>query len=240
MRHSLFGLAASLATFALLAMPASAVVIVVPQANATVPGDANNNFPFNCGLFSLPSMRYQQAYAASDLGGVSGAITQVAFRPDEIFGNPFNTPGIDIEIRFSHTPSLPDSLSTTFSNNIGPDETVVYDGLLTLASSDTGIFDIIIDVADSFIYDGSSNLLMDIWLLNGPFTTTFDAVGSAGTPSVGRVLAYSASDLTGQADGLGLVTQFTIDARGAVIPEPTTLTLLVFGGLGLLRRRRRR
>ena len=74
-------IAASLLAFA--ALPAMAATVVVPNINANQPGPSNNAFPFNNG-----QMRYQQIYAADQMGGLSGPVTQIAYRIDESTGNP--------------------------------------------------------------------------------------------------------------------------------------------------------
>jgi len=206
----------------------SDMTVVVPNANVSTPGASNNGFPFNYG-----DMRYQQVYAGSEFGGLSGLIKQIAFRPDEYTGQAFSTTGIDTEIRFSHTSYAPQGLSATFADNIGPDETLVFDGLLSLSSAgNNSLFDIIIDVDDAFFYDGASNLLMDIKVFNVVRTTQFDSagtgVGDGGLSSTDRLWAYGAGSLTGSSAGDdGYVTQFTI---GPLVPLPGAVLL---GALGL-------
>ena len=212
---------------------ASATVVVVPNGNTSVPGPSNNGYPYNINEFGIGSMRYQQVYAANQFGGLSGIITRIAFRPDESTGRAFSTSGIDTEIRLSHTSKAPQGLSTTFANNIGPDETLVYGGLLSLSSiGSNSFFDIFIDIADVFAYNGTDNLLMDIKVFNSPRTTQFDSagtdVGVGGTPYTDRLWATDVNATTGSSGGDdGYVTQFTIGA----IPEPGTLAIWGVGGL---------
>jgi hypothetical protein len=209
-------------------------IVVVPNTNENSPGPSNQGFPFNSGS----PFRYQQVYAADQFGTKSGLITQFAYRPDESAGDPFTSNQIDCEIRLSHTTAGPNTLSTTFADNIGPDETLVFDGLLSLSSADNGTFDIIVDINDLFVYNGVDNLLIEIKIFNSPISTQFDAAGTGlgqgGTPWTDRLWALGDPNaVTGSSGGDdGMVTQFTI------IPAPGALALLGVAGVCGARRRR--
>jgi hypothetical protein len=210
-------IAASLLAF--LALPAMAATVVVPNINANQPGPSNNAFPFNNG-----QMRYQQIYAQNQMGGLSGPVTQIAFRIDEGVGMPFASGPIDTEIRLCHTNSAPPNISTTYANNLGGDVTLVFDGILTLSSAGNG-FDIIIDINDSFSYNGNQNLLIEVKIFGPAFTTQFDSagtgIGEGGTLWTDRLFAFDPNALTGSSAGDdGYVTQFTIE--GATSVEPTS------------------
>lgn len=220
-----------------LAPRADATLIVVPNANEVADGASNNAFPFNEG-----DMRYQQVFAAGEFGGLSGFLASIAFRPDETQGGAFSTMGIDTEIRLSHTTAAPTALSTTFADNIGADETLVFDGLLDLSSDGSGAFDIVIDIDDTFFYNGLSNLLMDIKVFNEVSTTQFDSagtgLGAGGLASTDRLWAHGVDSLVGSSAGDdGYVTQF--DILAGEVPEPGTLVLLGLGFVGLTMGRRR-
>ena len=117
------------------AAPARAAFTVVPNANAAVEGDGNNTFPFYCTAVS--SMRYQQVYAASQVP--SGTISQVNFRPDEIFGAAFGPVTLSsVTMTLSTTTTAPGALDPVFANNVGADVITVRSGDLTLSSADTG------------------------------------------------------------------------------------------------------
>lgn len=237
--RAVLGCCVMAALLGMLSVSARAAWVVVPNADEFTPGASNNGYPFNEG-----DMRYQQVYAGGEFGGLSGVITQIAFRPDEDSVGAFSMSEIDTEIWLSHTTYGPQGLSTTFADNIGPDATLVYDGLLSLSSAgNNSFFDVCIDIDDVFFYDGSSNLLMDIKVFNRIGTTQFDSaglgLGAGGLLSTSRLYAFGTNSLTGYSGGDdGLVTQFTIGT--AVVPSPGAVLLGTLGTVlvGWLRRRK--
>jgi len=216
--------------------PAHAITptVVVPNGNAMVEGNSNNGYPFDLGGTGLLSQRYQQVYAASQFGG-GGLITQIVFRPDATFGSAFMSTLPDIQIDLSTTSAADDGLSSTFANNVGADDTIVFArGALTLSSAFTGPpdgpkdFDIIITLTTPFLYNPAlGNLLLDVRNFGGGSTTVFDAVSPLGD-GVSRVTNTDVNSGTGTPDSAGLVTGFII------VPEPGSAALLLAGGGTLL------
>ncbi len=216
--------------------PAHAIepTIVVPNSARTIEGDSNNSWPFNIAAGGLLSQRYQQVYAASQFGG-GGLITQIIFRPDAFAGQAFTSTLPDIQIDLSTTSAADDGLSSTYADNVGADDTVVFvRGALTLSSAFTGPpdgpkdFDIIITLTTPFLYNPAlGNLLLDVRNFGGGSTTSFDAVFTTGD-GVSRVYNQDVNSGTGSTDTLGLVTGFII------VPEPGTAALLLAGGGTLL------
>jgi hypothetical protein len=215
-------------------------VLVSPNGQAAVEGNSNNGFPFNIANFSLTSQRYQQVYNASDFsafGGTARLITQIAFRPDAFFGGAFSSTLSSIQIDLSTTAASADSLSSTFANNVGGNDTTVFSGALSLSSADTGPvggpkdFDIVITLQTPFLYDPTAgNLLLDVHNFGGGMTTQFDSEKVTGD-SVSRVVTTSSgvgSPTADISDSEGLITQFTF-GPAAVAPEPASLTLLGLG-----------
>ena len=161
---------AALAGLGVSAYPAAAGPLeeVVPNGNAVVEGNTSNRFP----ILVNGGIRYQQVYNASQFGSFGGKrlITQIAFRPDDMFGAPFNINISDLEVRLSSTAVGDDGLSTIFANNVGGDVQLVYDGAINLSSADvpgpgdTRAFDIVINLQTPFSYDPTTglNLLLDI------------------------------------------------------------------------------
>ncbi len=75
-------------------------------------------------------------------------------------------------------------LSTTFANNVGPDDTIVFNrGPLALTSAGTDLFDITINFDTPFLYDPAlGNLLLDVRNFGGTPNTTpaFDSQSTFG------------------------------------------------------------
>ena len=193
--------------------------VVVPNAQTTVEGNNQTQAPFNIGAGGIPavSMRYQQVYSSGDIGG-SGIIDKIAFRPDGINGQVFAASGESVEIRLSHTPKSPDGLSTTFANNVGADEMVVFDtNSFSLSSNNTNCgaggpcdFDIIIDLNDVFTFNGTDNLLLDVRMRTNISSSLFDVQETIGD-GVGRLFSSvsgSVTNPTGATSTVGLVTKF--------------------------------
>ncbi|QDU36976.1 hypothetical protein Mal4_12790 [Maioricimonas rarisocia] len=193
--------------------------IVVPNALETVEGNGNNGFPFNIANFGRNSQRYQQIYDAGDFAALSGPvlITELIFRPDIGTGRRFSSTLPDIQINLSTTTFAVDQLSTTFADNVGTDDTIVFDGALSLSSADTGAgprdFDIVIVLDTPFLYNpAAGNLLLDVRNYGGGFTTQFDAHFASSDPT-----SRTSTNVTGGvnsttadfADSGGLVTKFT-------------------------------
>ena len=205
--------------------------VVVPNAQTTVEGNTFNRFPFNLTIYNATSMRYQQVYSSGDIGG-SGIIDQIAFRPDFSQGQVFAISGDSVEIRLSHTPKTVDGLSATFANNVGADETVVLDTTnLILSSSKTNCgaggpcdFDIVIDLNDTFTFNGTGNLLLDVRMRTNIGAGNPDAQNTFGD-GVSRAFSGtsgSVNDPTGFADSAGLVTKFFLRDW---IPSASAMTM---------------
>ena len=188
--------------------------MIFPNRLETQEGNFNSVFPFSIGS-SL--QRYQQVFLAKKLVSASRQefITHILFRPDAIFGNAFSSIIPDIQINLSTTSAAPDRLSTTFASNVGNDDTVVFNrGPLSLSSIDTGSvvgpkeFNIIINLSTPFLFNLSyGNLLLDIRVFTGAFTTTFDAENTL-DDCISRVFNNNVNASTGFADTIGLVTKF--------------------------------
>jgi hypothetical protein len=226
----------------LMALPASSSVMVVsPNGNANNDGNSNNGEPFNN---PIPE-RYQQVYDSSQFGAIVGLhyITGIAFRPDALNGGAFssviNSIQIDMSTTQKHSGFTSGGLSTTFADNVGIDDAVVFSGDLSLTSSFSGgpphPFDIVIVFMNPFAYDpANGNLLMDVRTFDGSSSTVFDAdfvlPGSGGlnTNGTSRVAGgiNATNGLTDQSVRGGLVTEFMFTD----VPEPSTIV----GGLAAL------
>lgn len=188
----------------------------MPNAKATVEGNGNLGAPFNLAPFGATSNRYQQVYSASELAH-TGIIDMIAFRRDEGAGT-FSACGISVEIRLSHTSKAVDGLDSTFANNVGADETVVLDTTDLCLSSSRDCpsggpcpFDIIIELDNTFTYNGTANLLLDIRARNAVATTQFDmeeTFGDSVSNVASRVPGGTVNDVSGVPFSRGLVTKF--------------------------------
>lgn len=202
--------------------PVIAPALVVPNEETGRQGDVGNLFPF----FSSQPIRYQQVFAAGDFtrfpsGGAM--ITSIAFRvhaPSAAFTG--TVP--QLELRLSITSKAPDVLSSTFAQNVGSDEQVVYSGPLqvTHAAGATS-FDVVINLSSAFLFDpAQGNLLLEVRSAQGgtevpPLDQELDASSASGD-SVSRVYNYgdAAAANAGQTGGveekdtLGLVAQLQV------------------------------
>jgi hypothetical protein len=233
-----------------LFVSAEAAVVITPSGQTFTEGGTGNFFPFSLGqdTSEVPSgtQRYQQVYNASEFSGlVPGGefITQLAFRPDidGNFAGPFTATLPSIRIDLSTVAAGADGLSSTFANNVGANDTIVYGGVtgaaLSISSSFTGPvngpknFDIIINLTTPFFYNpAAGNLLLDVRNFGGGSTALFDAQATP-SDSVSRVATMGSgvgSPTADLNDTLGLVTKFT-----TAVPEPGALGLIGAGLLGL-------
>ncbi len=216
---------------------------VVPNANFDVEGNTNNVIPF---FFFAGGAHYQQVYANSQFSSFGGPrlITEIVFRPDSDFGEPYSHTLSDIEVRLSSTAAAPDGLSPIFANNVGADDALVYDGAITFSTLDlpgpgnTRAFDVTITLQIGFLYDPTlgRNLLLEVRNRdlddNFALERIMDAENTQGD-SVSRLFAFGPDSTTATTvDSLGLITRFQH------IPGPGALALLGAAGLAIRRRRR--
>src|ERR1039458_5793798 len=94
---------------------------VVPNALTAVEGNSSNIIPFQSPDDRSTPMWSQQVYQASEFGGPI-SIVRIAFRPNGDFGAAFSMTIPDVRIDLSTTSVTPDTLSSTFANNLGADD----------------------------------------------------------------------------------------------------------------------
>jgi hypothetical protein len=214
---------------------ALADVIVAPNTQAAAEGNDNNFGPF----FDT-SVRYQQVYSASQFPSTGPlSITQIAFRPDASVTNPSLFIRFDsVRIDLSTTSRTPGTLSTVFANNVGANNTTVFDSFLFINTPVTGPAAgpknfIVTFTLSPFTYDPSlGNLLLDVRAFEsgGGISAPFDAQSSS--PFTAHVDASGVGSTSGSIIATGLVTQFQFTpVQATATPEPSAMLLTSAGVL---------
>ncbi len=155
----------------------------------------------------------------------------------------------NVMISLSTTAAAPQGLSQISANNIGGDNTTVFNGNPTISSANipgpgnTRAFDVIIALTTPFLYDPSAgNWLLDIKNSDpGDNRIAFDLDAQTLTnDTVSWVQSPNPNATNGARASSGLVTQFTTRASSE-IPESSSWLLLGMGiiGLGYAWRRRK-
>jgi hypothetical protein len=217
------GAAAGLALGLAMTGPVSANVITFGT------GNRNNAYPF---MTSTYVGEYQQIYDGALFSGPVN-ITQIDF-----FSVVGDISG-DYTLHLSTSSATPQTLSTTYANNIGADNALFFSGSVSHVLSFTGT---------PFFFDpAGGDLLLDVFVNTGnPVSGSLAAGCSTDT---NRVFNFNGngSQGTGNSPAIctptsyGLETQFTFTA--AQVPEPSELALFGTGllaliGFGAARRRR--
>jgi len=160
----------------------------------------------------LNEIRLQDCYTNALFPLKAVFIKEIRFRPSPQGGVAF-TNTLTLDIRLSTTRAIPEKLSRTFSENPGPDETVVFQGSLELSSKNLGVFDIQIPFTTPFYYNPSKgNLLIDIRNFSGGGPVV-DASGN-GDDGAGRAFALGAdsTEASGADEGVDILQLVISDA----------------------------
>lgn len=223
--------------------------IVVPNANATVPGNSPSSI---AGLTG--SLEVQEVIGSGQLPAGSFEITAFSFAP-AINTGPFDLTIGSLSVYLADSNNVyPNTnggntlIGATFANNVGANKTLVFSGS-NVTLSDAGCtspphlvcpFDLTITFTTPFFYDHADPLLIDMqWTnvdgISGAFdnqSSSFPPGGSVAT--VGGALGST----TGTVETSGEVLQITYTTVAA--PEPTSWTMMLAGGAALAWMRRRR
>ncbi|RFF31381.1 hypothetical protein [Wenzhouxiangella sediminis] len=211
-------LAACLATGQL---HAAIALIVVPDEAFDSPGNSSTSEPFGATSQCTDGMRFQQIIDGDTIGG--GNISGLGFRLDD--GQPAlgSVTYGDTTIKLSSTTRNPGNMSKTFADNIGSDETLVFQGDFTVSAgtgSPTNPFDFQLPIDVPFEFDGSShNLLIDVTVENCPAGAD-GYVFDADTRDVKSEYAFDkdAGTAAGTTSAGGLVTEVVLTSPPPIPP----------------------
>jgi len=205
---------------------ANADFVVAPNTMAT------NDSAFGAGTHRAANYRSQQVYGSVHFPqDIALVITELRFRPDYASGFAFNTTIANIQFNLSTTTRNPDGLSTTFANNVGFDDTVVFSGALSISSQFTGPpggpknFDIIVPLSTPFLYNpAAGNLLLEVRNFSGSSAASSLSGGSFPGDQASR-LGGGLFSATGGADSAAEALQivYTPTNQPPVPPQPLLL-----------------
>jgi len=193
-----------------------AQVIVVPNAQATNDGNARATTPTGAAL-----VRAMRIFDASQFAALSGPsfLTQFAWRPDTILGQS-GPHSVNLRIYASTTTRSVAGLSMTFADNLGADNTLVFNGTLNWATGNlpgpgnTRQFDIVFPCTTPFLYDpAAGNLLLDTQLSDNGQSQSITIDTVVGNPTA-REIVNTTSSTAVTAEFVApfvQVTQFTFE-----------------------------
>jgi|GEM_PF-266514 len=180
--------------------------LVVPSRFQTVEDDGWGN------VLSQRE-RVQEVYASRHFPRIPIWIREIRFRPN-LNDAPKTGATEQFELTLSTTARDPDALSVTFGDNVGPDETVVYKGSLTITTTVTKsadgpcVFDMPIQFTTPFYYDPSKgNLLLDFKNFSGGTIGYEDGINDS-DDGVSRAWSLDPNSPSGVVDTGGHVLEF--------------------------------
>jgi hypothetical protein len=206
-------------------------LLVVPNEWTTAQGDTGNLLP----LFSDQPIRYQQVFDASQFSRLNpggGLINRIAFRGHGP-GIPFTATVPQLQVNLSTTSKSPDNLSSTFTDNVGSDDTQVFSGPLHTAVTFTGDptnFEVVINFSKPFYYDPTKgNLLLDIRNTQGGVEVPPNQQQLDGT--------LNERDSVSRAWNYGNVTAATVGQSGGVDEKDTYGLITHFNAINAVSRK---
>ena len=118
---------AGLAAFGSFQIQTPAATVVIPNYLAT------NEIAFGSGTLNSV-IREQEVFSSTEFPAGQLLIKELRFRPDTAFGHAFSTTISHLQINLSATSKNHDQLSATFANNVGANDTIVFNGPISIAS----------------------------------------------------------------------------------------------------------
>jgi len=173
-----------------------AQVVVVPNAQATNDGNASATTPTGAAL-----VRSMRIFDASQFAALSGPsfLTQFAWRPDRILGQS-GPHSVNLRIYASTTTRSVAGLSMTFADNLGADNTLVFNGTLNWTTGNlpgpgnTRQFDIVFPCTTPFLYDpAAGNLLLDTQLSDDGQSQSITLDTEMGNPTAKEIVNTTSS-----------------------------------------------
>ena len=215
---------------------ARAEFVLVPRPNAANTLNGTRS-PFLITTDQAPSARHQQVFGAQDFQspGAPLRITDLSFAryPGT---SPIDVSLANVAIHFSTTSRNPDELSSTFAQNVGADDRLVFSGPLHFFENGTGpsgyigeAYNIRVGLQTPFVYDPSAgNLLLDVFNYQAlpPTSGQHFVVVIDGFSDYGSSVMGSADSAVGGRNTVAL----SIGLTYTPVPEPSTLWLLAAGG----------
>src|SRR5436190_21318397 len=154
------------------------------------------------------TIRIQTVYAGSLFTNTGPMLIQeIRYRPSATVGFAFTSSIPNIQVNLSTSSVNPEALSATFALNRGANDTLVFQGPITLSSRFVGAsgspkaYDIILPLQNAFLYDpASGNLVIELRNFSNNNEASYpDAVGVAGD-GAGRVFSIDPNAASGAAD----------------------------------------
>ncbi len=189
---------------------------------------ATTDQSYGSGGLRAANYRLQSVYGAAHFPQDIGLlITELRYRPDRAAGYAFSTTVASIQVNLSTTIKNPDGLSSTFAQNPGFDDTVVFNGSLSISSQFTGPvngpkdFDIVIPLSTPFLYNpAAGNLLVDVRNYSGSSASPLSGqviLGDA-TSRLGGSMASSSGGKDTGVDALQII--YTPTNQPPIPPQP--------------------
>jgi hypothetical protein len=202
----------------LCALLADAAQVRVPNELANTEANSASTGPFSS-FGGVPSYRYQQVYDASQFSALDTNgefIIGFGFRLDTDFGESFGCLIRDMQMNFSTTHNPPDGLSTSFAQNVGSDDAMIfgrgqfqYGGGYSVGARPQPFIQMALQ--RPFFYRASAgNLLWDarIYTFTNSFSAaSLDAANTAGD-SISSLFETNMTSSIGRTSTRGLVTVF--------------------------------